>query len=86
MVRIAKDKQPKVVIAENVKGLMTLHKGKIFERVKDAFKEAGYVLQFKLMNAANYGVPQKRERVILVGFRKDLNILYEFQEETHSEN
>ena len=86
MVRIAKDKQPKVVIAENVKGLMTLHKGKIFERVKDAFKEAGYVLQFKLMNAANYGVPQKRERVILVGFRKDLNILYEFPEETHSEN
>lgn len=86
MVRIAKDKQPKVVIAENVKGLMTLHKGQIFERVKAAFEEAGYVLQFKLLNAANYGVPQKRERVIIVGFRKDLNIRYEFPEETSSEN
>lgn len=81
MVRIAKEKQPKVVIAENVKGLMTLHKGQIFKSVKEAFEDAGYVLQFKLLNAANYGVPQKRERVILVGFRKDLNLQYVFPDE-----
>lgn len=82
MVRIAKDKQPKVIIAENVKGLMTLHKGQIFKRVREAFEDAGYNLSYKLLNAANYGVPQKRERVIIVGFRKDLGIDFEFPKET----
>ncbi len=82
MARIAKDKQPKAFIAENVKGLMTLHKGAIFKRVCKAFEDAGYVLSYRLVNAANYGVPQKRERMILVGIRKDLNIKFEFPEET----
>ena len=86
MARIAKDKQPKVIIAENVKGLMTLHKGQIFQRVLDAFDDAGYVTSFKLMNAANYGIPQKRERVIIVGFRKDLGIKYTFPKETTADN
>lgn len=78
MARIAKDKQPKVIIAENVKGLMTLHKGEIFRRVREAFEDAGYELHYKLLNAADYGVPQKRERVIVVGFRKDLNVSFDF--------
>ncbi len=86
MARIAKDKQPKVVIAENVKGLMTLHKGQIFKRVREAFEDAGYILAYKLLNAANYGVPQKRERVIIVGFREDLGIKFEFPEETTADN
>lgn len=82
MARIVKEKQPKVFIAENVKGLMTLHKGEIFARVRQAFEEAGYTLSYKLLNAANFGIPQKRERVFLVGFRNDLNIKFEFPEET----
>ncbi len=82
MVRIAKDKKPKVIIAENVKGLMTLHKGAIFKRVREAFEEAGYTLSYRLLNAANYGVPQKRERMILVGFRNDLGITFDFPDET----
>ena len=82
MVRIAKDKKPKVIIAENVKGLMTLHKGQIFKRVCSAFEEAGYTLAFKLINAANYGVPQKRERVIIVGFRNDFAHTFMFPAET----
>lgn len=82
MARIVKEKQPKVFIAENVKGLMTLHKGAIFARVREAFEDAGYILSYKLLNAANYGVPQKRERVIIVGFRKDLDIHFEFPKET----
>lgn len=86
MVRIAKDKQPKVFIAENVKGLITLHKGQIFKCIREAFEEAGYTLSFKLLNAANYGVPQKRERVILVGFRNDLNVSFEFPEENNAGN
>ena len=66
MVRIARDKQPEICIAENVKGLMTLHGGAIFRRVVDAFAEAGYNTYYMLMNAADYGVPQKRQRMIMV--------------------
>lgn len=72
MVRMVKAKQPKVFIAENVKGMMTLHKGMIFRRVVSAFEDAGYKTFPKLLNAADYGVPQKRERVIIVGIRKDI--------------
>ena len=86
MVRIVKEKQPLVFVAENVKGFMTLHQGKIFKRVCDAFKGAGYTLSYKLLNAADYGVPQKRERVLLVGFRNDLGIKFEFPEETTANN
>lgn len=81
MSRIINDKQPLVFVAENVKGLMTLHQGKIFKRVCEAFEDCGYTLSFKLVNAANYGVPQKRERVIIVGFRNDLKIKYDFPDE-----
>ncbi len=86
MVRIAADKKPKVVIAENVKGFMTLHKGRIYKRVIKAFEDVGYVMHTQLMNAADYGVPQKRERVILVGIRKDLNLLFEYPAKTHENN
>lgn len=80
MVRVVQEKQPQAFVAENVKGLMTLHKGEIFKRVCKAFEDAGYTLSFKLLNAADYGVPQKRERVILVGFRNDLKLQYKFPE------
>lgn len=86
MVRVVKDKQPLVFVAENVKGLMTLHKGEIFHKVKKAFEDAGYTLSFRLLNAADYGVPQKRERVIIVGFRNDLNLKYEFPQAPNAGN
>ena len=72
MVRIVSSKQPKVFVAENVKGFMTLHKGEIFRKVIKAFEDAGYKVYAKLINAADYGVPQKRERVIMVGIRNDI--------------
>ena len=72
MARIVKDKQPKAFIAENVKGLMTLHKGEIFKTVIKTFENAGYKVFFDLINAADYGVPQKRQRVIIVGLRTDV--------------
>lgn len=59
MVRIVSSKQPKVFVAENVKGFMTLHKGEIFRKVIKAFEDAGYKVYAKLINAADYGVPQK---------------------------
>ena len=86
MVRIAKDKQPKVFIAENVKGLLTLHKGQIFKRVCSAFEDAGYTLAYRLVNAANYGVPQKRERIIIVGFRNDLAHTFSFPSPTTADS
>lgn len=72
MVRLVEEKKPKVFIAENVKGMMTLHKGKIFQRILNAFNKAGYTPFYSLINAADYGVPQKRERVIIVGIRNDI--------------
>lgn len=78
MARIIKHKQPKVFIAENVKGLLTLHDGSIIKKVIETFEKAGYVVKKQLINCADYGVPQKRERVIIVGVRKDINYLYEF--------
>lgn len=86
MVRVVKDKQPLAFVAENVKGFMTLHKGEIFKKVCLAFEEAGYLLSSKLLNAADYGVPQRRERVIIVGIRKDLGVTFEFPDPTTADN
>lgn len=88
MVRVVKDKKPKIFIAENVKGLMTLHKGTIFQRVIKAFEEVGYTVYTKLFNAADYGVPQRRERVIIVGIRNDLSerMEFDFPKETNKHN
>lgn len=86
MVRIAKDKQPKICIAENVKGLMTLHNGAIFAKVKKAFEDAGYNVYCKLIMAADYGVPQKRERMIMVCVRKDIPKEYVFPKAPNENN
>ncbi|MBR4882259.1 MAG: DNA (cytosine-5-)-methyltransferase [Bacteroidales bacterium] len=86
MVRIAKDKQPEICIAENVKGLMTLHKGAIFKRVIEAFNEAGYNTYYRLINSADYGVPQKRERMIMVCVRKDLDAEFIFPDTPNAGN
>lgn len=86
MVRVLKEKQPKFFIAENVRGFMTLKKGLIFKRVCEEFSNCGYILSAKLINAADYGVPQKRQRVFIVGVRKDLGKSYVFPKPTHSED
>ena len=86
MVRVAKEKQPKVFIAENVKGLLTLHGGIIISKVIKAFEDAGYVVKHKLIKCVEYGVPQKRERVIIVGVRKDIVGEYQFPEATNKDS
>lgn len=78
MARILIDKQPKAFIGENVKGLTNIHKGKVLEHILETFSEAGYNVVYKILNAADYGVPQKRERVFIVGIRKDFNVFYRF--------
>lgn len=69
LLRVVKDKQPKYFVGENVKGLLSLAKGKIFEMIKNDFKNLGYKLEAKILNSADYGVPQQRERIILIGNR-----------------
>ncbi len=69
MVKILKERQPRFFIAENVKGLLSANKGKAFPMIIKEFKDAGYFVSYKLLNAWEYGVPQKRERVIIAGFR-----------------
>jgi len=78
MCRILTDRKPICFIAENVKGLLSANKGKAFPLVLGKFKEAGYHVTYKVLNAADYGVPQKRERVFIVGFR-DKKILDAFK-------
>lgn len=78
MARILRDKQPSGFIAENVKGLTNIQKGKVFEVILQEFEESGYNIFYKILNASNFGVPQKRERVFIVGFRKDLKIKFRF--------
>lgn len=78
MCRILRDKQPKCFIAENVKGLLTANQKSAFPLILEEFKNSGYDVKYMVLNSANYGVPQKRERVIMVGFRKDLNIDFSF--------
>lgn len=69
MVRILKAKKPRAFIAENVKGILSANKGKAFPMIIGEFKKAGYHVAYKLLSAVDYGVPQKRERVIIVGFK-----------------
>lgn len=69
MVKILKERQPRFFIAENVKGILSANKGKAFPMIMKEFRDAGYTVIHQLLNASEYGVPQKRERVIIVGFR-----------------
>jgi DNA (cytosine-5)-methyltransferase 1 len=71
--RIIKDKQPKYFLAENVRGILSLANGKAIERIENDFRKAGYRVDKKLFNVADYGVPQSRMRVIIAGSRKDLD-------------
>lgn len=86
MVRILKKKQPKAFIAENVKGILSANKGEAFPLIIKEFEQSGYEVKYSVMNSADYGVPQKRQRVIMVGIRKDIEVNYEFPLFTHTEN
>ncbi len=78
MCRILRERQPKCFIAENVKGILTANKKEAFPLILQEFENSGYDVKHTVLNAAEYGVPQKRERVIIVGFRKDLGVDFTF--------
>ena len=77
-IRILNDKQPKFFLAENVSGMLQPKHKTALENIKHTFEKAGYCLFIKLLNAADYGVAQDRERLIFIGFRNDLNVSYQF--------
>lgn len=76
MLRVIKDKKPKFFVAENVKGILSMEKGKVIEMIKKDFESLGYKVDARLLNAAEYGVPQARERVVIIGNRLGLNNPY----------
>lgn len=84
MIRVIHDKSPRYFLAENVKGILSLSKGQVFQNILNDFRSLGYNVQYKLMNAADYGVPQKRFRVIIIGIRRDLHQQYVYPEPTHA--
>ena len=69
MVKILTKKQPRFFIAENVKGLLSANSSKAFPVIVKEFEKAGYYIKYKVLNASEFGVPQKRERVFIVGFK-----------------
>jgi len=83
-VNIIKEKKPLAFVAENVKGILSKSHKNEFLKIIGMFLEEGYLVKYKLLNAKNFGVPQDRERVFIVGIRSDLNVGYEFPKETHS--
>lgn len=78
MCRILRERQPRCFIAENVKGILTANKKEAFPLILQEFENSGYDVKYTVINAATFGVPQKRERVIIVGFRKDLQVDFTF--------
>lgn len=81
-------KKPKAFVAENVKGLLTANKRKAIETIIKDFEsiEPGYIVKPHLYNFAEYGVPQFRERVLIVGIRKDTGFDFKHPKPTHGPN
>lgn len=77
-IRLLEAKQPKFFLAENVSGMLLGRHGEALKNIKQLFKNAGYRLSFKLLNASDFDVPQDRKRVFFVGIREDLDFKFEF--------
>ncbi|MGZ9755927.1 DNA (cytosine-5-)-methyltransferase [Mycoplasma sp. 394] len=74
ILRILKHSKPKMFLLENVKGLLTNDKGRTFKIILQSLNDLEYKTFYKILDAQNFGLPQRRERIIIVGFRKDLNV------------
>ena len=81
MLRIIRVKKPKYFVAENVAGILTLGKGIVMQKIIKDFRSIGYKVDYKLLNAADYGVPQARRRVFIIGNR--LNLENPFPKQSH---
>jgi len=77
-IRILKDKKPKFFLAENVSGILLPRHREAFTNILKKFEEVGYNISYSLLNANDYGVPEDRLRVIIIGYDKKLGIKFEF--------
>lgn len=74
--RVVKETQPKVFLFENVRGLLNHDKGRTWQVIHDIFEELGYDVKFRVLNSCDYGIPQHRERVYCLGFKKKTDFKY----------
>jgi DNA (cytosine-5)-methyltransferase 1 len=86
LLRVIQDKRPKFFLAENVKGITTLEGGKVFKGILSDFSSIGYRVKHQLLNAADFGVPQRRQRLFIVGVRDDIKFDFQFPSPTHAED
>ncbi len=80
--RVLKELSPNLFLFENVKGLLSMKKGELLKTIISLFESLGYRVQYKVLNSADYGVPQIRERVIIFGTKLDRD--FEYPQPTHS--
>ena len=80
MSKVIEKTQPKLFLAENVKGLLTINNGKAIQQIIRDFSSLGYHISYKLLLTADFEVPQKRERVVIIGTKKDLLPKFKFPE------
>jgi DNA (cytosine-5)-methyltransferase 1 len=83
-IRVLKDKKPKFFLAENVPGIISKTHLPEFNRIIENFSELGYAVTYKLIDARDYGVPQERRRVIIVGYSNSLGLNFSFPAPTHA--
>lgn len=79
--RVLQEFNPKLFLFENVKGILSMQKGELFKTIISLFESLGYEVQYKILNAADYGAPQIRERVIIIGSKLKNN--FEYPQRTH---
>lgn len=84
-IRCIMQAQPDIFVAENVKGMLSLGKGEVVRQIVEDFASCGYDVQYQLLSAEQYGVPQVRERVFIVGVKQGVRFKYQFPEPTHGE-
>lgn len=82
-IRILRDKKPKFFVAENVQGMLSPKNKVAVDMFMNEFDKSGYDMNLKLLNAADYDVPEDRKRIFYVGFRKDLHITYAYPEKSN---
>lgn len=77
-IRLLKELKPKFFLAENVRGMLADRHSDAVKNIINLFENAGYNVSLNMVNAKNYGIAEERKRVFYIGFRKDLNIKFEF--------
>lgn len=86
ILRILDYHKPAMLLLENVPGLLTIDEGRTMETVMGSLDELGYDVQYKVLDSADFGLPQRRKRVYIVGFLKELQVKYEYPEPTVTEH